>query len=275
MFPESKIRKSQTKVFQKSYLEDDQKYYIIVKIRYDDQCGNGHNSFAITADIYRANASGNLVKSDRFFVSGGCCHDEIAKHFPELEKYIKWHLCSSDGPMHYLANTLYHAGNRDHNGHAMDEPDSFKKAIRFGNVPINHKVKLAFYEFLKNGCSSDYDLEILEIEHKKDSYPFKPKYTYSGFADEWYDCPFDTMDEAINFLYDLQNCEPKFIEIATSWSKGKERELDSARSTAIWPEATNDQLSLPKDQLKVILEDRLPQLLFQFKKAIKSLDFTY
>jgi hypothetical protein len=38
-----------------------------------------------------------------------CLHDEIAKAFPELAKYIKWHLCSTDGPMHYVANTVFHA----------------------------------------------------------------------------------------------------------------------------------------------------------------------
>lgn len=41
--------------------------------------------------------------------SGGCIHDEVAKHFPELAHLIKWHLSSTDGPMHYVANTVYWA----------------------------------------------------------------------------------------------------------------------------------------------------------------------
>lgn len=41
-------------------------------------------------------------------VAGGCLHDEIAKHFPELAKVIRWHLCTlSGGPMHYIENAVY------------------------------------------------------------------------------------------------------------------------------------------------------------------------
>jgi hypothetical protein len=40
--------------------------------------------------------------------SGGCIHDQIATHFPELAPLIKWHLFSvGKGPMHYIANAIY------------------------------------------------------------------------------------------------------------------------------------------------------------------------
>lgn len=73
-----------------------------VTVRYDDQCGNGHNAFAITAEVRRPRRSR--------IEAGGCMHAEIARLFPELAPYIKWHLVSSDGPMHYIANTVYMAG---------------------------------------------------------------------------------------------------------------------------------------------------------------------
>jgi len=38
---------------------------------------------------------------------GGCLHEEISKHFPELIPYIRWHLTGWDGPMHYAANAAY------------------------------------------------------------------------------------------------------------------------------------------------------------------------
>lgn len=79
-----------------------------VTVRYDDQCGNGHNAFAITAEVRRPRRSR--------IEAGGCMHAEIARLFPELAPYIKWHLVSSDGPMHYIANTVYMAGDRDHWG---------------------------------------------------------------------------------------------------------------------------------------------------------------
>jgi hypothetical protein len=33
----------------------------------------------------------------------------VVEYFPELKDFIKWHLVGSDSPMHYVANTIYHA----------------------------------------------------------------------------------------------------------------------------------------------------------------------
>lgn len=73
---------------------------LIVTARYDDRYGNGHNTFSITADI--ASSNGRVI-------GAGCCHDIIANKCPKLVPLIKWHLTSSDGPVHYLANSLYWA----------------------------------------------------------------------------------------------------------------------------------------------------------------------
>jgi hypothetical protein len=94
----------------KFYTEDGTRYRITAKVRYDDQCGNGHNSFSITATIDR-----NECGVWRYDM-GGCCHEKVTKHFPQLAPFIKWHLTSSGGPMHYVANTVYLAGERDHHG---------------------------------------------------------------------------------------------------------------------------------------------------------------
>lgn len=88
------------------YAEGGTRYRITATARYDDQCGNGHNSFAITAEIDRKTGNGRWEED-----SGGCCHEEVAKHFPQLAPLLKWHLTSSDGPMHYVANGLYWAGH--------------------------------------------------------------------------------------------------------------------------------------------------------------------
>lgn len=44
----------------------------------------------------------------RYCGSYGQMHKYIEKHFPELAKYLKWHLTSIEGPVHYIANTVYH-----------------------------------------------------------------------------------------------------------------------------------------------------------------------
>lgn len=129
---------------------------ITVEARFDDECGNKHNTFAVTGHI--------RIPGSRDLEVGGCIHEEIAKYFPELKHLIQWHLVSTDGPMHYIANTTYHASNRD---------------------------------------------------------------------------------------------------------------LDAARSTACWPEATDEQLCLPKEELTALLEARLPELMERFKNDIVAAGFAW
>ena len=162
--------KNQKKTFTKYYTESGKSYKIVATIRHDDECGNGYNTFAITANIYEI-----VNKNRKVWIAGGCQHEEIKKHFPELAKYIKWHLCGTDGPMHYIANTLYLAGDRDCWGHRQ----------------------------------------------------------------------------------------------------GKQRNFEAARVSAIWEDATNEELSLPADELKQKLIDRLPALMAEFKKDVEKLGFIY
>lgn len=104
----SKLTKAQKKTFTKEIESYGEPCDMVVEIRHDDECGNGHNTFSITANIYKRGQ-----RSDRDYITGGCLHDEIEKHFPELAHCIKWHLCSTDGPLHYVANSLYHASSID------------------------------------------------------------------------------------------------------------------------------------------------------------------
>jgi hypothetical protein len=95
---DSVLTKNQTKKYDpRPAFGQDEGTMLNVTIRYEDSCGNGHNSFAITGTLYKGPQ----------FLAGGCLHEDIAATFPELAPLIKWHLCSSDGPMHYVANTAY------------------------------------------------------------------------------------------------------------------------------------------------------------------------
>lgn len=117
----SKLHTSEnSKSFSKVYTENDQPHRIVVKVRYDDTCRNGHNSFSITGSIY------NLKLSRKEPECCGCIHDEISIHFPELAHLIKWHLVSTDGPLHYLSNTTYHAGDLDYNALRAGEKRQLK-----------------------------------------------------------------------------------------------------------------------------------------------------
>ena len=254
------------------YRENDTDYKITAKVRYDDDCRNGHNSFSITGDIMCKNSRGRWEDD-----SCGCIHDDIAKRFPELKHLIKWHLTSSDGPLHYVANTVYHASNRDCNGLLKGEVKSYETSLKFGEFPITFSgFSSKFIEFIQNHGGN---LEVCEIEHRDNknggSYQFGPKYTFLGFCDEWYKCPFDTKQQAEQFKDAVQNYKLELVKTPNAWGEGKERDFDSARNSSVWPDATDEQLSLDKDQLTQLLLERLPKLIAEFRKEIEALGLIF
>jgi hypothetical protein len=113
----SVITYDQKKKFRAEYTDDNGDACVLVaNVRYDDNCRNGHNSFAITGSLYdrteRIPGESYTVNADGkklWLGSCGCIHEDIARRIPELEHYVKWHLVSSDGPMHYIADSMYYA----------------------------------------------------------------------------------------------------------------------------------------------------------------------
>lgn len=87
----------------KGYKQNGKNYRIRVELRLDDQCKNGHEDFSVTADGYE-------VKDGReVWQYGGCCHDEVLKHFPDLADFVTLHLCDCTGaPTYAVENGFYH-----------------------------------------------------------------------------------------------------------------------------------------------------------------------
>lgn len=82
-----------------------------VTVSLDDECKNGHCDFSITAMIYQ---NGECV-------GGGCCHEEIAKYFPELRIFIPLHLSSHEGtPMYPVANGIWWMRKGNNKRNAME-----------------------------------------------------------------------------------------------------------------------------------------------------------
>tara|TARA_Y100000310_G_scaffold112119_1_gene110545 strand:- start:59 stop:526 length:468 start_codon:yes stop_codon:yes gene_type:complete len=123
-------KRQRRKLGPKVYTENGETYRIIANVRHDDECGNGHNSFSVTGDIERK--QGTRWVED----SGGCIHGEVVKHFPELAHLIKWHLSSTDGPMHYVANTVYWAeqGSYDNARSSAVWPDATDEELTAPNL---------------------------------------------------------------------------------------------------------------------------------------------
>ena len=261
------------KFFSTRYLTPSQKRKhgmdrITVKMRFDDKCKNGHETFTITATGYRG-------KHDQI---GGCCHDLIVAIFPEFKPLIKWHSVSTDGPLNYVANTVYHAGNKDCWGRAKEEPSQFDTVVRIGNSPITHKVKSKFWNWISEKiCDSDFEWIIEEYSHERGSKTFSPNYTFAGFGSKWHECPFSSRAEAMQWFQAFTNdsIEISLEKIATEFSEGKERDFEAARKVSLWPDATDEQLSLPKAELTELLEKRLPPLLDEFLKTMSDCGFIF
>lgn len=205
------LTKSQVKTYgPKFYTENGTTYKLTATVRYDDSCGNGHNSFAITGAQYYKEGRG-FWREDAF----GCLHDIIAKQFPELAPFIKWHLTSSDGPWGYIANTVYFAGDRDHWGLQKDERRQIK----------NGKTGKPAWELVARHKTIGEILPIYKLDKNIDA-DTMPACEYELIWKSW-----DRVGE------------------------GKERELDKARNAAVWPDATDEDLIAPglKERLEARL----------------------
>lgn len=274
--PVSVLTKHQTKTFEAFNVTVNTEWgpqeYRRVKatVRYDDECGNGHNSFSITGKAWEAN---NRRDCD----TCGCIHDIIEQAFPELAPFIKWHLTSSDGPMYYIANTMYHARTCSHKGKQVGDPVKFETRLAFEGCPFTFEEKEeGFFDFLEAHRGGVFKLKTVAYDGK-DTYSFSPNYTIEGFtpvkqstSGEWYDTLFNNRREACEFIDALNTMPYLFAATATEYATAVTPDIEAARRCAVWPDATLEQL-----QSKEALEDRLLSLMEAFKADMELLGFTY
>ena len=95
------------KEWNKVFYRNGEKHRIKVRAELVHLDGNISPYFSITGEVDRQ------AKNNRWMEeSGGCIHDEIIKHFPQLQPLVDVHLSDDDGvPMHAYANAGYWAGH--------------------------------------------------------------------------------------------------------------------------------------------------------------------
>ena len=77
---------------------------IVVSIRCNDECKNGHDTFAITGELWEVGDTYRRGPS-----TCGCIHNEIIKYYPEFQLLVDLHLSDGNGlPMYALENGFYH-----------------------------------------------------------------------------------------------------------------------------------------------------------------------
>jgi hypothetical protein len=234
---------------------------LTVELRYDDECQNGHNSFSVTGSV----EAGSMA------LAGGCLHEDIAEVFPELKPFIKFHLWDYRGPMHYVANTLFLASDKDCFGYRKGEPCAWDNHIRFGDFPVTTKVSPALARFLRNVSKGSPDLDLVRVPASSER--FTDQWTFAGFEARWGSAPFKSELEANQFVEALRKFPISLEQVATKYSEGKPRNFKAAREVACWPDATDEQLSLPGDELKKLLEARWPLLMEEFNEMLRSTGF--
>lgn len=179
------------------------------------------NSFNM---FYRSYLDGELKKP--YFE----CYYPISNinyDFPEFTKFYEWiDFSIVSGPLHYIANTLFHAGNRDHWGLRKGE---------ISHIKVNGEYK---YE-LKFVDKYDQPVEIPTFITREGKPP-------------------------------TINLRPVYMPVLRV-GEGKERDLDWARASAMWPDATDEELMA--DDLEQKLIDRLPGLIELFKADMKKIGF--
>lgn len=272
--PTSELLRSQKKTIEyKEVLTEEYGLVdLVVEIRHDDHCGNGHNSFSLAGSIYEAKKS-HIEKN---MICCGAIGDTVAKYVPELSHLNRWHLCSTDEPMYYVENTTYHVKDRTHEGVEIGEAVRWRKALKFNKYPFTFtEHKKGFWQYLNNAYAFD-NIEVVSIAYDGDSnYDFSPSYSLTGFikdneTKQWYRAPFKSEEEAEEFLTALRNSPYSIVEIPTAWCEAIEPNLEAARRCAMWKDASIEQLRDKEQLLK-----RLPELMREFKKDIEALGFTY
>lgn len=235
---------------------------LAVKVRFDDACKNGHKTFSMVYVLCeRASECGIWTDS-----SSGPIKLELTEKFcPHLSKYVKWHSCTTDGPLHYLSNSLYAAGDKDCWGLRKGEPSRSRDEVRFHNMPIGVNIKnKKFLEFLRK---TDKPLKVQEVPHPT----LSPNYTVEGLEVAWHYCQFTDRAAAEGFvkMWNDESVPREIVSVPVEFSKGKEPELGLARVHAIWPDAELEDFTKEK------LLARLPKLLQEFRADMEELGFEW
>ena len=162
----------------------------------------------------------------------GVPEEVAAKVEAVLEKYSKWNGFHPFGPWYYIENTVYLAGARDHYGLCKGE----SRQIRNGRTG-----KLCWRLAMVDATGK-------EVTNKPETY-----------------LDADTKPEPTGLRMEYV----PWMREAVGDGKGKERELDAARQTAAWPDATDEELTAPGLEQRLV--DRLPGLLKEFRAAVEEL----
>ena len=77
--------------------------YVKVQIRFNDECGNGKNSLGISGEYFTREGMESCGQIQEHILD---CIGENTE-YDWLKLAMKFHLCDTNSPLHYIANTVY------------------------------------------------------------------------------------------------------------------------------------------------------------------------
>ena len=171
-----------------------EKVNCVISIRLNDECKNGHEDFSITSDFWKLESP----RTDRNWIMGGCCHEEILKFRPDLKIFVDLHLNDFRGyPMYYIENGFYHLNNMpkdkfmeyakvDETGYELLKKASDKD--EYGYLLLNKLENHKIWENLaKEGVKIIEELTGKVFESKGTRLYDIDKYKTLNFPENWFD----------------------------------------------------------------------------------------
>lgn len=129
---------------EKKYTVDGVKYKIIAEYGFRHIQGNSEPYFSITGSTYYQDKNNKWMDD-----SGGCIHEKIVEHFPNLKPLIQFHLWGQNTqlPIYYIENGIYHYKHnievfKEHIILQPDEviPDTDIKEWLMSRIPMLNKL---------------------------------------------------------------------------------------------------------------------------------------
>ena len=187
-----------------------EKVNCVISIRLNDECKNGHEDFSITADFWKLESQ----RTDRNWIMGGCCHEEILKFRPDLKIFVDLHLNDFRGyPMYYIENGFYHLNNMpkdkfmeyakvDETGYELLKKASDKDEYSYLllNKLENHKI---WEDLAKKGIAKLQELTGKVFESKGTRLYNIDKYKTLNFPEDWFEDINVQKRRKEKFLYEL------------------------------------------------------------------------
>lgn len=104
-------------------------YELRVYVTWDDQCGNGSNTFYYREEVVLAHSN---RMSERIGLDHAAVVPLLSDIPPETRALAKWNGCHPFGPWYYIENTVYFANDKDCHGLRKGE----RRQIRNGRTGL-------------------------------------------------------------------------------------------------------------------------------------------